>query len=288
MSASSSRQGGIDTTLADRVSPGLGAPRALVGGAEHAPHVPVAPSNGHAPNHPGQAFLDLLLLGSLACQTPVALLSVPQADGSWSTLSHGFDTKEGLNDPHLFAALATRTEAFEIEDLMTAMPASPLVQPPHSMRWAYGVALRSDTGALLGVVAVLDRWVRKVTKREHRAMASFARQMAAQLSGIRRPAPTFARPDLTAPVARVAPAAPVRANGSEKNGSEPHQLLRSHEVAVMFDVTERTVINWAASGKLPSLRTIGGHLRFRRDDVMRLLSGASEPVAPAAASSQPG
>ena len=43
-----------------------------------------------------------------------------------------------------------------------------------------------------------------------------------------------------------------------------------------LDVTERTVINWAAAGKLPSLRTIGGHLRFRRDDVMRLLSGAGE------------
>lgn len=286
MSVTSPRGGGIDSTLADRVSPGLGAPRALVGGAEHAPHVPVAPVS-HISAPPGQAFLDLLLLGSLACQTPVALLSVPQADGSWSTLSHGFDAKDGLNDPHLFAALAAHSDPFEIEDLMTALPGSPLVQPPHSMRWAYGVALRSETGALLGVVAVLDRWVRKISKREHRAMASFARQMSAQLVGIRRPAPTFGRPDLTTPVARVA-AAVTRPNGSDKaGGSEPHQLLRSHEVAVMFDVTERTVINWAASGKLPSLRTIGGHLRFRRDDVMRLLSGASEPVAPAA-SGQPG
>ena len=274
--------------MADRVSPGLGAPRALVGGAEIAPHVPVAPPAAQTSMPPGQAFLDLLLLGSLACQTPVALLSVPQSDGSWSTLSHGFDTKDGLNDPHLFAALSSHVEAYEIEDLMTAMPASPLVQPPHSMRWAYGIALRSETGALLGVVAVLDRWVRKVTKREHRAMVSFARQMSAQLSGIRRPAPTFQRPDLSAPIPRVAPASSVRPNGSDKHGTEPHQLLRSHEVAVMFDVTERTVINWAASGKLPSLRTIGGHLRFRRDDVMRLLSGASEPPAPAAASGQPG
>jgi excisionase family DNA binding protein len=54
-----------------------------------------------------------------------------------------------------------------------------------------------------------------------------------------------------------------------------HHLLRSQEVAELFDVTERTVINWAAAGKLPSLRTIGGHLRFRREDVLRLL--APEP-----------
>ena len=53
-------------------------------------------------------------------------------------------------------------------------------------------------------------------------------------------------------------------------GVEQH-LLRSHEVAVLFDVTERTVINWAAAQKLSSLRTAGGHLRFRSDDVLALL-----------------
>jgi excisionase family DNA binding protein len=51
---------------------------------------------------------------------------------------------------------------------------------------------------------------------------------------------------------------------------DPH-LLRSREVAVLFDVTERTVINWAASDKLASLRTGGGHLRFRSEDVLALL-----------------
>jgi excisionase family DNA binding protein len=58
-----------------------------------------------------------------------------------------------------------------------------------------------------------------------------------------------------------------------------HNLLRSQEVAEVFDVTERTVINWAAAGKLPSLRTIGGHLRFRREDVLRLLAPPANPPA---------
>jgi excisionase family DNA binding protein len=224
---------------------------------------------------PGQAFLDLLMLGALACQTPAAVLSVPQADGSWSTLSYGLDSKEGLNDGSLFVLLSGRDEPFEIIDMVTSLPASPLVQPPHSMRWAYGVSLRGEGGALLGVVAVLDRWVRQLTKREHRAMTSMSRQIAGHLAGIRRPMP-FARPDLRPAPARIAPAIPARA-GSEKRPADQHHLLRSHEVAVMFDVTERTVINWAAAGKLPSLRTMGGHLRFRREDVMRLLAGASDP-----------
>jgi len=58
-------------------------------------------------------------------------------------------------------------------------------------------------------------------------------------------------------------------------------LLRSHEVAVLFDVTERTVINWAASAKLASIRTAGGHLRFRREDVMRLLDRNATPAGSA-------
>ena len=60
-------------------------------------------------------------------------------------------------------------------------------------------------------------------------------------------------------------------------------LLRSHEVAVLFDVTERTVINWAASKKLPSLRTAGGHLRFRSEDVVALLAGRTT-ASPASSS----
>lgn len=67
---------------------------------------------------------------------------------------------------------------------------------------------------------------------------------------------------------------PAGTSSTGPAGGDRHPLLRSQEVAELFDVTERTVINWAAAGKLPCLRTIGGHLRFRRDDVMRLLSNS--------------
>jgi excisionase family DNA binding protein len=224
----------------------------------------------------GQAFTDLLLLGALACETPVALVSVPQPDGTWRTLSHGFDSKDGSNDGQLFGVLAAAAEPIQIADLAIRLPRSPLVAPPHSMRWAYGVGLRNDAGSVIGVVAVLDRWLRQITKREQRALASLARQLSEQLVQWRQS---------PADGGRLAEPAPVRSNGASgaaagaagSNGfaalvSERHHLLRSQEVAEIFDVTERTVINWAAAGKLPSLRTIGGHLRFRREDVLRLLS----------------
>ena len=227
---------------------------------------------------PGQGLADLLVLGALACQTPVAVLSVPQPGGGWSTLSQGFDHRNGLNDALLYEAIAAGVGAVELTDMVTSLPRSPLVHAPHAMRWAYGVALRESNGGVMGVVAVMDRWLRQLTKREQRAMTALARQMTVQLAQLRRPVETVE----SVPVLRQVPAPPpapsVSRNGGRSSGvaAEAPQLLRSHEVATIFDVTERTVINWAAAGKLPSLRTIGGHLRFRRDDVMRLLSGAGD------------
>jgi excisionase family DNA binding protein len=221
---------------------------------------------------PGEAFADLLLLGALACQAPAALLSVPQPDGTWSTLSYGLDAREGINDGQLFEAIAASREPVEFSDLASRLPRSPFVLPPHMMRWGYGVAVRKETGSVAGVVVILDHWLRQLTKREQRALGSLARQLSSQLANWRQP-----------DVASVhsPPPVPSVSNGKSRSdrsasfpgalGSPRHQLLRSHEVAEIFDVTERTVINWAAAGKLPSLRTIGGHLRFRREDVTLLV-----------------
>ncbi len=227
---------------------------------------------------PGQGLADLLVLGALACQTPVAVLSVPQPGGGWSTLSQGFDHRNGLNDALLYEAIAAGAGPVELTDMVTSLPRSPLVHAPHAMRWAYGVALRESNGGVMGVVAVMDRWLRQLTKREQRAMAALGRQMATQLVQLRRPIETVESIPVLRQVATAPAPAPISRAGGRSSGAatEAPQLLRSHEVATIFDVTERTVINWAAAGKLPSLRTIGGHLRFRRDDVMRLLSGAGD------------
>ena len=45
------------------------------------------------------------------------------------------------------------------------------------------------------------------------------------------------------------------------------------EVAAAFRVDPKTVTRWARSGKLPSIRTLGGHRRYRASVVRALLSG---------------
>ena len=54
----------------------------------------------------------------------------------------------------------------------------------------------------------------------------------------------------------------------------PEQLLSPGEVAKAFRVDPKTVSRWAQAGKIPSLRTVGGHRRFRRADIEALLRDA--------------
>ncbi|HEY1323461.1 MAG TPA: BldC family transcriptional regulator [Streptosporangiaceae bacterium] len=48
-------------------------------------------------------------------------------------------------------------------------------------------------------------------------------------------------------------------------------------MAALFRVDPKTVTRWAASGRITSIRTPGGHRRFRESEVRALLRGDSEP-----------
>lgn len=52
------------------------------------------------------------------------------------------------------------------------------------------------------------------------------------------------------------------------------ELLTPAEVAALFRVDPKTVTRWAVSGKLTSLRTLGGHRRYRASEVYALLEAA--------------
>jgi excisionase family DNA binding protein len=52
------------------------------------------------------------------------------------------------------------------------------------------------------------------------------------------------------------------------------RLLRTREVALLFQVSERAVTDWARRGRLPSVRTPGGHRRYPATAVRDLLAGA--------------
>lgn len=51
----------------------------------------------------------------------------------------------------------------------------------------------------------------------------------------------------------------------------PEALLTPSEVAALFRVDPKTVTRWAKAGKLTAIRTLGGHRRYREDEVRGLL-----------------
>jgi len=53
----------------------------------------------------------------------------------------------------------------------------------------------------------------------------------------------------------------------------PEALLTPGEVAALFRVDPKTVTRWAAAGRIGSIRTPGGHRRFREAEVRALLDG---------------
>jgi excisionase family DNA binding protein len=55
--------------------------------------------------------------------------------------------------------------------------------------------------------------------------------------------------------------------------TEAEPLLTPAEVASLFRVDPKTVTRWAKSGKLTSIRTLGGHRRYRETEVRQLLAG---------------
>lgn len=53
----------------------------------------------------------------------------------------------------------------------------------------------------------------------------------------------------------------------------PDRLLTPAEVAALFGVDVQTVAQWAKAGRIGSIRTEGGHRRYRESEVRRLLAG---------------
>ncbi len=69
-----------------------------------------------------------------------------------------------------------------------------------------------------------------------------------------------------------------RGHFMEEDGREPERLLTPAEVAAMFRVDPKTVTRWAKAGKLSSIRTLGGHRRYRETEVHAYLAVGCVPM----------
>lgn len=69
----------------------------------------------------------------------------------------------------------------------------------------------------------------------------------------------------------------ARPSSAQRESDDSTVLLTPAEVAARFRVDPKTVTRWAQSGKIPSVRTMGGHRRFPAEDIERLLDESTRP-----------
>ena len=62
-----------------------------------------------------------------------------------------------------------------------------------------------------------------------------------------------------------------QSNYASLSASNQEKLLTPAEVASLFRVDPKTVTRWAKAGKLTSIRTLGGHRRYKDSEVKALL-----------------
>ncbi len=70
-----------------------------------------------------------------------------------------------------------------------------------------------------------------------------------------------------------------QSNFASLTSSNQEKLLTPAEVASLFRVDPKTVTRWAKAGKLTSIRTLGGHRRYKESEVKTLLKSITPAVS---------
>jgi excisionase family DNA binding protein len=71
----------------------------------------------------------------------------------------------------------------------------------------------------------------------------------------------------------------VKRSGRSGEGVKRQYLSRG-EVARLFEVSPATVARWAREGRLPHVSTLGGHRRYRADEIQAIIEKVSHPDWP--------
>ena len=72
------------------------------------------------------------------------------------------------------------------------------------------------------------------------------------------------------PASRQTKGCAVAPQPSGKSASTSPSYLRTAEVAEILSVSPKTVSRWAKEGKLPFLKTLGGHRRYPEAEIREL------------------
>ena len=132
---------------------------------------------------PERSFDDLTLLASHICGTPMALITLVDADRQW------FKSRVGVSITETARAVSFCTHAINHRDLFIVPDArhderfrdNPLVTDSLEIRFYAGAPLVTPDGHAVGTLCVLDHVARTLSREQLEALTALCRQAEAQL-----------------------------------------------------------------------------------------------------------
>ncbi len=130
-----------------------------------------------------QEFDDLTKAASYVCGTPIALVSLVDADRQWFKSKVGLDVEETPRD-YAFCAytiLDDKPLVVPNAEVDERFADNPLVTGDPKIRFYAGAPLRTSSGFTLGSLCVIDRVHRELTSEQLEILQGLARQVVTQL-----------------------------------------------------------------------------------------------------------
>jgi len=137
---------------------------------------------------PEQAFDDLALLASQICGTPIALVSLVDADRQWFKARVNFAEAETAREIAFCAHAILGRDLFVVPDAAAdrRFSANPMVAGDPGIRFYAGAPLLTDEGHALGTLCVMDRKPRVLTPEQSAALRALSRRVVSELELKRR------------------------------------------------------------------------------------------------------
>lgn len=131
---------------------------------------------------PEKSFDDLTVLASHVCGTPVALISLIDADRQWFKSKVGVEVSETPREISFCSTAIQQPDLFVVPDATKdpRFSSNPFVVSEPKIRFYAGAPFTSADGHPLGTLCVVDMVPRQLTSNQENALLALSRQVQAQ------------------------------------------------------------------------------------------------------------